>query len=91
MKNQEFLLPFQPHRGYPGLQGGKLLPCERLPPAAPIFWLIEALCRVTEFSMTVIFCAVVLFWRCHLRHIAKAMEERRWRVVCVLDEKRLEA
>lgn len=46
---------------------------------------IEALCKVAASSRTAIVCAEVLPWRCHRRHIARAMEERGWQVTHILN------
>ena len=37
---------------------------------------------------TALICAEVLPWRCHRIHISRVLEEKGWRVVHILDEKR---
>ena len=49
---------------------------------------IEALCKVAAASKTAIVCAEVLPWKCHRRHIARAMEARRWQVTHILSARK---
>jgi uncharacterized protein (DUF488 family) len=44
--------------------------------------------RLASETPTAIICAEVLPWRCHRRFIARALEERGWKVVHIIDASR---
>ncbi len=46
---------------------------------------LDELQRLAAEEATAVVCAEVLPWRCHRRYIARALEERGWEVVHVLD------
>lgn len=49
---------------------------------------VEELERLAEEAPTAIVCAELFPWKCHRRHISAALEERGWKVVHILDERR---
>lgn len=42
--------------------------------------------EVAQKSRTAITCAEKLPWRCHRRHIARALEKKGWKVIHILDD-----
>jgi uncharacterized protein (DUF488 family) len=50
---------------------------------------IELLKEIASRSRTAFFCAERLPWRCHRRFIGQSLVKRGWKVVHVIDEKRV--
>ena len=50
---------------------------------------IELLERMASRCRSAFLCAERLPWRCHRRFIGRSLEERGWKVIHVLDEKRI--
>jgi len=49
---------------------------------------LEKLQRLASRAPSVVVCAEALPWRCHRRHIARALEEQGWKVVHIIDASR---
>lgn len=50
---------------------------------------IELLERMASRCLSVILCAERLPWRCHRRFIGRSLQERGWKVIHIIDEKRI--
>jgi len=50
---------------------------------------LELLERMASRCRSAILCAERLPWRCHRRYIGRSLKERGWKVVHILDEKRV--
>jgi len=49
---------------------------------------LEELQRLASRAPSVVVCAEALPWKCHRRYIARALEERGWKVIHIIDASR---